>query len=130
MNYERTYICGNQVPRSADAAFQCVIDTYASETNKTASVWALFSERDLDWRPHAKSSTVQEIMRHQLLSERRFFAEFLGSPEPPAAEILPNAQNVAAFIERLIQLASARLKWLSDQTEADWLRPTEFFDVE
>ena len=47
-----------------------VIETYESETNKLVSVWRQFSDADLDYRPHAKSMTVREIMRHQILSER------------------------------------------------------------
>ena len=69
-------------------------------------------------------------MKHQLLSERRFFAEFLGSPEPPATQILPVEQTIDALALRLVELASARLNWLSAFTEADWLRSTDFFDVQ
>ena len=119
-----------EAPRAAAAAYQHVVDTYASETNKTASVWREFTDADLDWRPHARSSTVGEIMKHQLLSERRFFAEFLGGPEPPAGDVLPASATVAANSERLVELARARLTWLSAMAENDWLERARFFDVE
>ena len=110
--------------------FQYLVDTYSSETNKTASVWRMFTDSDLPWRPHPRSSTVAAIMQHQLLSERRFFAEFLGSPEPAAGDVLPAVQGVTAFTDRLVLLAAARLPWLAAQTEAEWLTRARFFDVE
>ena len=106
-----------------------MVETYGSETNKTVSTWKVFADADLPWRPHARSSTVQEIMRHQLLSERRFFAEFLGQAEPPGAEVLPPVASVESFAGRLEELARPRLAWLAAQTEADWLRTVDFFDV-
>ena len=110
--------------------FRHLVETYESETKKTAAVWRAFTDADLDWRPHPRSSTVAEIMRHQLLSERRFFAEFLSSPEPPAGEILPAQPTTRAFTDRLIELATARLPWLAAQSETEWLVRTKFFDVE
>ena len=110
--------------------FQHLVDTYESETHKTASVWRAFTDADLDWRPHPRSSTVAEILRHQLLSERRFFAEFLACPEPPAAEVLPPAPGIEPYTARLVELAVARLPWLAAQTEPAWMARTRFFDVE
>ncbi len=129
MDYERVYIPEDKLPRAAAPAFQHVVDTYASETNKTASTWDKFTDADLGWRAHPRSGSVGEILKHQLLSERRFFGEFLGSPEPPATRVLPERQTVEAFRARLVELAEPRLQWLSGQSEADWLRDTGFFDV-
>ena len=129
MQYQITSIAESQISRAPAPVYQHLIDTYASETNKTASVWRAFAAPDMNWRPHARSSSVVEIMKHQLLSERRFFAEFLGSAEPAAAEVLPAEQSAEAFTTRLVQLAVARLPWLASQTEADWQRTTRFFDV-
>jgi uncharacterized damage-inducible protein DinB len=128
--YDRIDIPDEAVPRAVAPVFQHIVDTYASETNKTASVWRMFVDGDLGWRPHPRSSSVQEIMKHQLLSERRFFGEFLGSLELPAAEILPVQQTIDAFAVRLVELASLRLEWLSGRTEREWLEPTKFFDVQ
>jgi uncharacterized damage-inducible protein DinB len=130
MRYDQIYISNGEMPSAAAPAFQHVVDTYASETNKTASVWRMFTPADLSWRPHPRSSSVQEIMKHQLLSERRFFAEFLGSPEPAATETLPGEQTIDGFTRRLVQLAIARLGWLSRLSEAEWLQAARFFDVE
>jgi uncharacterized damage-inducible protein DinB len=106
-----------------------MVDIYAGETNKTGSVWRMFTDADLTWRPHPRSTSVEEIMKHQLLSERRFFAEFLGSAEPPAAQVLPARLTIDEFVLRLVQLASARLDWLSSLHEAEWLQRVNFFDV-
>lgn len=130
MNYSRTFIAPHQTPRAAAPLFQHLLDTYAGETNKTASVWHSFDAADLPWKPHPRSATVEEIMKHQLLSERRFFGEFLGSPEPVPAEVLPPTPGIEAFTARLVELATARLGWLAGLDEAEWLRTGKFFDVE
>lgn len=129
MNYESVSIAEESVPRASSASFQHIVDTYAGETNKTASVWGKFTDADWGWKPHPRSSTVGEILKHQLLSERRFFAEFLGSTEPPGAEVLPDEQTVEAFGRRLVELARPRLAWLAGLSEAEWLEQRRFFDV-
>jgi uncharacterized damage-inducible protein DinB len=130
MQYERSDITPSEIPRAAAVAFQHAVEIYAGETNKTASVWRVFEDQDLPWRPHSRSSTIAEIMRHQLLSERRFFGEFLGHGEPAALDVVPGRENVEAFAGRLVELARNRLGWLAGQGESDWLRMTPFFDVE
>jgi len=105
---------------------QHVVDTYASEINKVYSTWGRFSERDMEYRPHPKSSTVRDIIKHGLLSQRRFFAEFLSAPEPPAGEVLTGAQ----YRERLVEMARLRLEFLARQKEAWWVAPARFFDVD
>jgi uncharacterized damage-inducible protein DinB len=130
MRYAFSAIADTQVPRAQYPVFQHVLDTYASESNKVASVWGDFSDVDLSFRPHAKSSTVLDIMKHQLLSERRFFGEFLGSPEPEAAEVLAAELSVARLRERMVQLALPRLAFLAERSETWWLETAHFFDAE
>jgi len=129
MNYANTAIPVDRVPQSTDPLFQHIIDTYASETNKVISTWTLFDDADLSFRPARKSATVAEIMKHQLLSERRFFAEFLGLPEPPAAEVPPAAATVEALSDRMLQLAEPRLSHLAAHDAAWWTERVRFFDV-
>jgi uncharacterized damage-inducible protein DinB len=130
VTYDQVAIPDRFVPHAREPLFQHLVDTYASEINKTASTWRAFGDDDLSWRPHPKSSTVQETMRHQLLSEHRFFAEFLGSPEPPGAQILPSQSTVMAYSDRLVELAMARLGWIAAQDRVVWLSRVQFFDVE
>lgn len=115
-----------EIPRAADPSWQHCLDTYASETNKTISVWLSFAEKDWDFKPHERSSSVLEIFKHQLLSERRFFGEFLGTPEVPAGEVLVDS----GFAQRLEELARPRLVFLAERDRGWWLQRVKFFDVE
>jgi len=130
MSYADSAISGAEVPRAAQPVFQHLLDTYASETSKVFSVWRQFSEDDLSFRPHARSSSVLDIFKHQLLSERRFFGEFLGVPEPSASEVLPEQVSVGAYAGRFLELARPRLTYLVLQPEPWWLERVTFFDVE
>jgi uncharacterized damage-inducible protein DinB len=130
MRYEFTAISDAQVPRARDPIFQHILDTYASETNKVISVWNDFVEGDLSFKPHEKSSGVLDIMKHQLLSERRFFAEFLGLPEVEVKAILPAELSVTRLKERMLQLALPRLSFLAERDAAWWLTVVPFFDAQ
>lgn len=127
MNYSLVAIAESEIPRASLPIFQHLLDTYASETNKVISVWHEFE--DLSFRPHPKSSSVEEVMKHQLLSERRFFGEFLGSPEPPPGEVLPQSHTPEAYAQRMLQLARPRLAYLAPKDEAWWLEIAPFFEV-
>jgi len=130
MRYPFTAVPDERIPRASDPAYQHMLDTYASETNKVASVWREFGDEDLAFRPHPRSTTVGDILKHQLLSERRFFGEFIGSPEPAPADVLPSQLTVDAAIGRLAQLAVTRLAFLAGQRQEWWLVRVPFFEVE
>jgi uncharacterized damage-inducible protein DinB len=130
MTYPFVAIADDQIPRATMPALQHMLDTYVSETNKVASVWGEFGDADLDFRPHPRSSTVGDILKHQLLSERRFFGEFLGTIEPPPGDVLPVPMTVAVSVYLLAQLARTRLKFLAIQRMEWWLERVPFFDVE
>jgi len=129
MLYPVTAIADTEVPRAANPLFQHVLDTYASETNKVIAVWGCFEPADLDFRPHPKSSTVAEILKHQLLSERRFFGEFVGTPEPSPAEVLPPSLGLDACISRMAELARPRLKFFAEQSPDWWMQEVPFFGL-
>lgn len=130
MRYPNTPLPDTEIPRAAVPLLQHCLDIYASEVNKVASVWREFGDDDLDARPHPRASTVRDVMKHQLLSERRFFAEFLGTPEPDAAAVLPATLSVSACTARLVELARPRLAFLAAQPESWWRERVPFFDVE
>lgn len=130
MHYKSIAIPHTAIPRAESPLFQHLLDTYVSETNKVASVWQELRNADLDFKIHPKSSSVAEILRHQLLSERRFFAEFLGSPEPPPDNVLPAQMSVENAVNRLVELASARLGFLAQREASWWMLAVPFFDVE
>jgi uncharacterized damage-inducible protein DinB len=118
------------IPRAEDPARQHLVDIYASEINKVASVWRGFDDSVLDYRPHPKSTTVGDIFKHELLSGRRFFGEFLGLPEPDAAATVPSPIAVDRCVSRLGDLARARLPRLAHASRDWWDAPVKFFDVE
>jgi uncharacterized damage-inducible protein DinB len=129
MQYPQAAFPESQVPRAATPLFQHLVDTYASEINKVSTVWACFSPGDLPFRIHPRSSTVQEILKHELLSARRFFGEFLGSPEPAPALVLPKEETPEAYRRRLCELARPRLDYIASRTQDWWLVNVPFFDV-
>jgi len=130
MMYRNPVIPESMVPKAANPLFQHLLYTYASETNKTAAIWREFSVEDLSFRPHQRSGSVQEQMKHQLLSERRFFAEFLGTTEPDPSRILPSEPTPAAFINNMKDLVLPRLEQLAAKDEGWWLQLVPFFDVQ
>src|SRR6185295_11916057 len=119
------------LPRARLPLLQHLVETYASETSKTAAVWSELTDAQLEFRPHGRSSAVRQILVHQLLSERRFFAEFIGLTEAPVETVLPkgDAPGVAAYVDRLVTLARPRLPQLADGDEAFWRAEVPFFDV-
>jgi uncharacterized damage-inducible protein DinB len=130
MEYLHTAIPDSRIPPAAGPLFQHVLDTYAGESNKVIAVWRGFRDDDLAFRPHSRSSSVAEILKHQLLSERRFFGEFLAAPEPPPDAVLPAPPTVAAYCDRMAELALPRLDFLAGRDQAWWLERVKFFDVE
>lgn len=108
---------------------QHLLDTYWSEIQKIATVWRRFDNIDLTYRPHERSATVGEIMQHELLSGRRFFAEFLGLPEPAPADVAPTNKTIQTLTKRLIELAEPRIMELATKDEDWWLEEVPFFDV-
>lgn len=129
MTYTFSGIPDAQIPRAAVPLLQHVLDTYASETNKVGAVWSSFGDDDLGFRPHPKSSTVGDILRHQLLSERRFFGEFLGSTEPAPDRVVAAPLSVKGCVDRQRELAVARLDFLAARDAGWWTSSVPFFDV-
>jgi uncharacterized damage-inducible protein DinB len=131
MQYEYTAIPDALVPRAADPVFQHLLDTYASETNKVVSLWRLFAPGDIGFKSAERSSSVLDIMKHQLLSERRFFAEFIGlGGEPEAAALMPPELTPAGFCRRNEELCRPRLERMARRDQKWWLEVVPFFDVE
>src|SRR4051794_4610869 len=129
MHYDFIAIPDADVPQAVDPVFQHVLATYASETNKTVSVWRAVPDGLLDFKPHEKTNPIRTILAHQLLSERRFFAQFVGTEEPPVEELLPPGEKpvVQAYIDKYLWLVKRRLPQLAQGTAAWWLEGRPFF---
>src|SRR6478736_8425290 len=128
MHYEYVAITDEEIPPAADPAYRHLLDTYASETNKTASMWKAIPDDRLDFRPHEKVNSVRTIIVHQLLSERRFFAQFLGIDEPLVDLLLPLEEQppAAAYIDKYVWLAKRRLPQFASASAEWWLEETTF----
>jgi len=72
---------------------------------------------------------VADVFKHQLLSERRFFGEFMGAPEPPPTEVLPKSETPEDYWNRMRELALPRLVFIATQSDTWWLEQVPFFDV-
>ncbi len=131
MEYEHVFLAAGELPRARVPLLQHLVDTYASETSKTAAVWSELTDAQLEFRVHARSSSVRQILIHQLLSERRFFAEFIGLVEPPVEAVLPPGDRppVTAYVGRLVDLARPRLVPLAVGDQGFWQAEVPFFDV-
>ena len=129
MHYDFVAIPDSDVPQAAEAPFQHVVSTYVSETNKTVSVWRAVSDNLLDYKPHDKTNPIRTIFIHQLLSERRFFAQFVGTEEPPVSELIPPGEQpgVQAYIDKYVWLVRRRLPQLAAGTASWWLAQRDFF---
>ena len=129
MNYDWTAIPDAEIPPAADPLLQHLVDTYASETNKTASMWRAIPAELLDYRPHEKCNPVRTILVHQLLSERRFFAQFVGVEEPPVDQLLPagDAPAVNEYVDQYVRLAKRRLPQFAAASMDWWQEEMSFF---
>lgn len=129
MHYEFIAIPDADVPQAVEPVFQHVVTTYASEANKTVSMWRGVPDELLDYKPHEKTNSIRTILVHQLLSERRFFFQFVGTQEPPVDELLPSGEKpfVQAYIEKYVGQVRRRLPQLAGGTTAWWLEQRPFF---
>jgi uncharacterized damage-inducible protein DinB len=130
MRYHFQAIEARNIPSADDPAYQHLLDVYAGEVNKTASIWRAFDEGVIGYRPHPKSTMVGDLLKHELLSGRRFFGEFLGLPEPDPAAVVPNPFTIGGSVAHLADHARARLAYLAHAGRTWWETPVSFFDVE
>jgi len=110
--------------------YQFLIDTYESELLKVASVWSMFHDEDLPFRPHPadrRGRSVREHMVHQCMSEDGWFKNMLGIDV--AAPPLPPNETRMEFIRRYAEDAGHRLDALRLKDDAWWEEEVGFFKV-
>jgi hypothetical protein len=92
-------------------------------------VWQAVPDTLLDFTPHEKTNPIRTILVHQLLSERRFFSEFVGTEEPPVEQLLPSGEKLAvqAYIDKYVWMVRLLLPQLAKGTAAWWLESRPFF---
>jgi len=77
MHYDLIAIPDANVPQTVEPVFQHVLTTYASEVNKTVSVWRAVPDDLLDFKPHEKTNPLPAR------AETRFAPA--ARPTPPVA---------------------------------------------
>jgi uncharacterized damage-inducible protein DinB len=111
--------------------YRFLVETYASERLKVASVWSEFWDQDLPMRPREgdpRGRSVHEQMVHQCVSEDLWFKNMLGIDvgAPP----LPAQESRMEFIRRYAEDSGKRLVALREKTESWWEEEVKFFDVD
>lgn len=110
--------------------YEFLIETYATERVKVASVWSQFRDADLSVRPSAtdgRGRSVLEQMVHQCVSEDLWFRNMLGINvnAPP----LPGSETRMDFIRRYAEDSEKRLAAIETKDDGWWEGETSFFDV-
>jgi len=108
-----------------------LVSAYGTERLKVLSVWSMFRDEDLEFRPHpvdTRGRSVREHMVHQCLSEDLWFRSILGID--PGAPPLPDKETRIAFIQRYATDSAQRLQKLSAQNQGWWQEEVQFFDTQ
>ena len=103
---------------------------YATERLKVLSVWSMFNDEDLPFRPHSadrRGRSVHEQMVHQCVSEDVWFRTVLGIEV--SASPLPDSETRLEFIKRYVTSSAERLDALRSQPESWWETEARFFDT-
>lgn len=129
MRYDFIAIPDAEIPKTVEPVFQHLVTTYVSEANKTVSMWRAVPDNSLDFMPHKTTNSIRTILVHQLLSERRFFGQFVGTTEPAVEELLPSDEKptVQAYIDKYVWLVKGRLPQIAAGNTAWWLEQRNFF---
>lgn len=108
--------------------YDFLIETYASERIKVLSVWSMFNENDLPWRPPdplKRGRSVLEQMVHQCVSEDLWFKNMLGLDL--GRNPLPAQETRLQFLHIYAESSKERLSFLQNQNDAWWEAETRFF---
>ena len=102
--------------------------TYETERIKVLSVWSMFKDSDLDFRPHPddkRGRSVWEQMVHQCVSENLWFLNMfsIDIEAPP----LPADETRLEFVWRYAEDSAKRLEVLRDQEASWWEEEVSFF---
>jgi uncharacterized damage-inducible protein DinB len=108
-------------------AFDFLLDTYDTERLKTLSVWSVFRNEDMEFRPAARTRSPHEQMVHQCVSEDNWMKGMLGidAGRPP----LPAAETKLDFLRHYALVTQERLRLLREKPGEWFSETTTFFDV-
>jgi hypothetical protein len=111
--------------------YDYLVDTYETECLKILSVWSMFEDSDMGFRPNAEDKrgrSVLEQMVHQCVSENLWFTTILGIDidAPP----LPAEETRLEFIRRYAEDSNKRLAVLTEAEAIWWEQVVSFFNTE
>ncbi len=106
--------------------YSFLLETYETEIMKTTTIWEVFPEDKMDFRPAAKARTVLEQFEHQCLSEGAWMPKMLGID---TGDPMPKQRTKQGFIEKYRNDARQRLALLREKPESWWQETAQFFDV-
>jgi len=110
------------------SAYDFFGDTYETERLKTLSVWSLFRDEEMEFRPAPRMRTPHEQMVHQCVSEDLWMTKMLDIPS--GVSPLPAEETRLAFLRHYADASARRLHLLRRKPESWYLETTTFFDVE
>lgn len=108
--------------------FAFLLDTYDTERLKTLSVWSLFADADLEFRPAPRARTPHEHMVHQHVSEDGWMKNMLGIDT--SQPTLPAQETRLDFLRHYANLSQRRLALLREKPESWWNETAKFFEVD
>ena len=107
--------------------YSFLTETYSTERQKILSVWAMFRDEEMPWRPQPRARSVHEQMVHQCMSEDNWMKNFLGIDL--AESPLPSVETRLEFMKKYAAASSARLEKLQAMPESWFEENASFFDV-
>jgi uncharacterized damage-inducible protein DinB len=108
--------------------YDFLVRTYETERLKVLSVWSMFTDDDMNARPHLtdrRGRSVREQMIHQCLSEDLWFRTFFGIDIQSAP--LPGEETRLGFIKKYAEDSQRRLELLSAKEPEWWEQDVDFF---
>jgi hypothetical protein len=110
--------------------YNFLADTYGTERIKTLSVWSMFMDNDLLFRPDSndpRDRNPLEHMVHQCMSEDKWFCNMFGIDvgAPP----LPEKEIRLEFIKRYAEDSEKRLAILREKNKTWWEQEVSFFET-
>ena len=96
----------SQGSKDESSRYQFLVDTYETEVFKVLSVWSMFDDGDLPFRPHPtdeRARSVREQMVHQCTSENLWFETMLDVSVTSSP--LPTHETRLEFIKRYRECA-------------------------
>lgn len=112
-----------------------LVETYATETLKVLSVWAMTAESSLDQRPVAgdrRGRTLREHMVHQCQSENGWFVNMFGlvAPSEVVPAVVPADQTKLGFLAHYAAIAEWRRAQLQVKDDGWWEEDATFFELQ